>query len=99
MKSEIVGVSGSPVKNSNTDRLIKAIIKGNPPCLSCGVGETCEFSTLPHLYGKGVKVRPDLFSRVEDQPELWQKAEQLGQDIAHRLGTMNGNRPVRKAFL
>jgi multimeric flavodoxin WrbA len=61
-------------------------IKGNTPCLSCGVGETCELSTLSHLYGPQVKVQSGLFSRVEDQSELWQKAEQLGQEIAHRLG-------------
>jgi len=49
MKPQVIGISGSPIKNSNTDRLIKEVLKssGLPsefvkfskinvrPCIAC----------------------------------------------------------------
>jgi multimeric flavodoxin WrbA len=60
-------------------------IVGNPECLVCGYGETCPMSALPWVFGEDVKVTPEKFSRVEDQTETWQKAEELGREIARRL--------------
>ena len=60
-------------------------IVGNPECLVCGYGETCPMSALPWVFGEDVRVTPEKFSRVEDQTETWQKAEELGREIARRL--------------
>lgn len=62
---------------------LKAI--GNPECLVCGYGETCSMSSLPWVFGEDIKVTPEKFSRVEDQNEIWQQAQAVGREIAHRL--------------
>jgi len=60
---------------------------GNPECLVCGYGETCPMSALPWVFGEDVTVTPDKFCRVEDQAEIWQQAQELGQEINRRLRT------------
>jgi len=60
-------------------------VVGNPECMVCGFGETCPMSALPWVFGADVTVTPDKFCQVEDQTETWQQAQELGQDIAHRL--------------
>jgi multimeric flavodoxin WrbA len=60
-------------------------VVGNPECLVCGYGETCPMSALPWVFGEDVAVTPDKFRRVEDQAETWQRAQDLGQEIAHCL--------------
>jgi multimeric flavodoxin WrbA len=60
-------------------------VVGNPECLVCGYGETCPMSALPWVFGEDVAVTPDKFCRVEDQAETWQRAQDLGQEIAHCL--------------
>jgi len=58
---------------------------GNPECMVCGYGETCSMSALPWIFGNDVTVTPDKFCRVEDQTETWQRAQEVGQEIARRL--------------
>jgi multimeric flavodoxin WrbA len=58
---------------------------GNPECMVCGYGETCPMSALPWIFGEDTKVTPEKFCKVEDQPEVWQQAATLGQDITRRL--------------
>ena len=60
-------------------------ITGNSVCLICGYGETCPKSSLPLVFGDDVTVTPDKFCKVEDQTELWDRAGQLGQEIAKRI--------------
>lgn len=72
MYPQILGISGSPIKNSNTDRLV------------CGFGESCPMSALPYVFGKDTAVTPGKFCRVEDQ-EVWVQAQELGREIAARL--------------
>lgn len=60
-------------------------VVGNPECMVCGYGETCSMSALPWIFGDDVTVTPDKFCRVEDQSETWQRAQELGQEIARRL--------------
>ncbi len=60
-------------------------VVGNPECMVCGFGETCPMSALPYVFGDDVTVTPDKFCQVEDQTETWQRAQELGQEIAHRL--------------
>jgi multimeric flavodoxin WrbA len=62
---------------------LKAI--GNPECMVCGFGESCPMSALPWIFGEDTKVTPEKFSKVEDQTETWQQAQELGRQIASRL--------------
>ena len=60
-------------------------VTGNPECLVCGYGETCPMSALPWVFGEDIQVTPEKFCRVEDQTETWQKARELGRQVAQRL--------------
>ena len=60
-------------------------ITGNPECLICGYGQTCPMSALPWVFGEDTTVTPDKFCKVEDQSEVWDKAHQLGQEIAQKI--------------
>ena len=62
---------------------LKAV--GNAECLVCGYGETCPMSALPWVFGKDFQITPDKFCNVEDQPEVWNQAKQLGQDLAGKV--------------
>jgi multimeric flavodoxin WrbA len=59
---------------------------GNPECMVCGYGQTCPMSALPWIFGDDTEVTPEKFSKVEDQPETWEEAKMLGQEIARKLG-------------
>ena len=37
MNHQIIGISGSPIKNSNTDRLIQAVLDAHPEVHDLGV--------------------------------------------------------------
>jgi len=54
---------------------------GNPPCLSCGYGETCPMSAIPFLFPGDVTITPEKFTRVEDQSDLWKQAQELGNQM------------------
>lgn len=62
---------------------------GNPPCLSCGYGEDCPMSAIPFVFGEAATITPDKFSRVEDQQDLWQKAQELGNKLATAVRERN----------
>jgi multimeric flavodoxin WrbA len=62
---------------------LKAV--GNPECMVCGFGESCPMSALPWIFGEDTKVTPEKFSKVEDQTETWQQAQELGRQMASRL--------------
>lgn len=62
---------------------LKAV--GNPECLVCGYGENCPMSALPWVFGKDPQITPDKFCRVEDQSELWSRAQAAGQAIGGRV--------------
>jgi hypothetical protein len=60
-------------------------ITGNTECLVCGFSETCPMSSLPWVFGDDTKVTPDQFCKVEDQTEIWDRANQLGVEIAQTI--------------
>lgn len=66
---------------------------GNPPCLSCGFGESCPMSSIPFVFGGDSIITPDKFMRVEDQSDLWKQAQELG----NQLGAAIRVRLVRSA--
>jgi hypothetical protein len=59
---------------------------GNPECLVCGCGQTCQMSALPWIFGDDTEVTSEKFNKVEDQTETWEQAKVLGQEIANKLG-------------
>ncbi len=60
-------------------------ITGNTECLVCGFSETCPMSSLPWVFGEDTKVTPDKFCKVEDQSEIWDRANQVGLEIARKI--------------
>ncbi|ACN16547.1 putative iron-sulfur flavoprotein [Desulforapulum autotrophicum HRM2] len=60
-------------------------ITGNTECLVCGYGPTCPMSSLPWVFGDDLTVTPDKFCKVEDQSDVWDKANQLGLEIAQKI--------------
>lgn len=54
---------------------------GNPPCLSCGFGESCHMSSIPFVFSGDSMITPDKFVRVEDQSDLWKQAQELGNQL------------------
>ena len=63
------------------------MVEGNIPCLTCGVGDTCEMSGLIKRYGPGAKSADHPYVRVEDQKEVWEQAMRIGRLIGERLRT------------
>ncbi|MCF8068965.1 MAG: flavodoxin family protein [Desulfobacterales bacterium] len=60
-------------------------VTGNTECLVCGYGQTCPMSSLPWVFGNDTTVTPDKFCKVEDQSDVWDRANQLGPEIAQRI--------------
>ncbi len=60
-------------------------ITGNTECLVCGFGATCPMSSLPWVFGDDTTVTPDKFCKVEEQSEVWDKANLLGPEIAQKI--------------
>ena len=86
MGVEVLGISGSPVKNSNTDRLVKAIMMA--------VGRESEFVKLSDINVRPCmackKCVPDNICKVNDDfPELAEKIKEA------RVIVIGGYTPVR----
>ncbi|MDW7683704.1 MAG: flavodoxin family protein [Bacillota bacterium] len=58
---------------------------GHPTCLACGYGEECTLSNVKTLYGEDAKIEPSMFKNFDDDPELREKACQLGEILRDRL--------------
>ncbi|MHC4642248.1 MAG: flavodoxin family protein [Planctomycetota bacterium] len=64
-------------------------VKGNIPCLTCGVGEECQMSGFIKRYGPDARTSDYTYTRVEDQKEVWQEAMRIGRLIGERVRTIN----------
>lgn len=60
-------------------------VRGNAACLSCGYGEACPMSALPWIYGREPKIKPEMFSKLEEQPEVMGQIQELGQELGRRV--------------
>ncbi|MCF8045846.1 MAG: flavodoxin family protein [Desulfarculaceae bacterium] len=60
--------------------------EGNVTCMVCGFGTECRISALPHIFEPGAEMTPDKFLNAEDQPEVWNRAKELGRIIGERAG-------------
>lgn len=63
-------------------------VTGNPECMVCGYGQTCPMSALPWVFGDDTEVTPEKFCKAEDQAEVWQQGQDLGQEIGSKLKEM-----------
>lgn len=59
--------------------------QGAAACFTCGFGETCTIGAVRGMYGKGVRITPDLIPDLDQQPEACQEARLLGNKLAERL--------------
>lgn len=60
-------------------------VNGNVPCLTCGHGDDCEMSAVRTLHGRDARASSEHCVRVEEQPEVWNRALQLGQVLGERV--------------
>lgn len=67
----------------------QVMIKGNIPCLTCGVGDECQMSGLRKRYGPDARSSDYPYLRVEDQKEVLEKAMRIGRLIGQRLRSTN----------
>ncbi|HUV67492.1 MAG TPA: flavodoxin family protein [Sedimentisphaerales bacterium] len=67
----------------------QVMVKGNIPCLTCGVGDDCEMSGLRKRYGPDARSSDYPYVRVEDQKEVWDEAMRIGRLIGERIRTTN----------
>ena len=59
-------------------------IVGNVPCLTCGYGDGCKNSGIPHLFNEEIKASAAYCTVVEDQA-VWGKATQTGKLIGQYI--------------
>ena len=59
----------------------KVMGRENPPCRSCGAGEAYDYSNVIRIWGKGARIIPDKFNRIENQKEILAQARSLGKQI------------------
>ncbi len=67
----------------------QVMVKGNIPCLTCGVGDDCQMSGIKKRYGPDAKATDYTYTRVEDQKEVWEEAMRIGRLIGERVRTSN----------
>jgi multimeric flavodoxin WrbA len=70
MKPQIIGISGSPIKNSNTDRLVRAVLEGSG--LSSEFVKLSKINVRPCIACLGCK-KDNICKVKDDFPELAEK--------------------------
>ena len=96
MQPQIIGISGSPIKNSNTDRLIRAVLESSG--LSSLFVKLSEINIRPCMACLGCK--KDNICKVEDDfPELAKKVRQAGAIVVGGYSPYGAADGFTKAFL
>ncbi|MFO7642822.1 MAG: flavodoxin family protein [Desulfosarcina sp.] len=96
MKSQILGISGSPIKNSNTDRLIQAVLDASG--LSSEFVKLSKINVRPCIACLGCK--KDNICRVKDDfPELAEKVRHAGAVVVGGYSPYGAADGFTKAFL
>jgi multimeric flavodoxin WrbA len=67
------------------DLVGQVMIKGNLPCLTCGVGDDCEMSGVKRRYGADARAADCPYVRAEAQKDVWTEAMRIGRRIGERL--------------
>ena len=75
MQPQIVGISGSPFKNSNTDRLIQTVLESSG--LSTEFVKLSKINVRPCIACLGCK-KDNIYEVKDDFPELAEKVRRAG---------------------
>ena len=95
MKPQIIGVSGSPIKNSNTDRLIRAVLEGSG--LSSEFVKLSMINLRPCIACLGCK-KDNICKVNDDFPELAEKVRHAGAVVVGDIHLMEQPTGLLKRF-
>ena len=96
MSVAILGISGSPVKNSNTDRLVQAVLTASG--LESEFVKLCDFSIAPCRACKRC-VRDNICKVDDDFPALAEKVKQAGAMVIGAYCPYSSLDGFTKAFM
>jgi multimeric flavodoxin WrbA len=96
MKPQIIGISGSPIKNSNTDRLIQGVLDGSG--LSSEFVKLSKINVRPCVACLGCK-KDNICKVKDDFPELAEKVRHAGAVVVGGYSPYGAADGFTKAFL
>jgi multimeric flavodoxin WrbA len=96
MKAPIIGVSGSPIKNSNTDRLIRTVLESSG--LETEFVKLSKLSVKPCIACLGCKT-DNICKVTDDFPELAEKVRNAGALVVGGYAPYGAIDGFTKAFL
>lgn len=96
MKPQIIGISGSPIKNSNTDRLIQAVLESSG--LSSAFVKLSEIDVRPCIACLGCK-KDNVCKVKDDFPELAAEVRHAGAIVVGGYAPYGAVDGFTKAFL
>lgn len=96
MHPQIIGISGSPIKNSNTDRLIRAVLEGSG--LSPEFVKLSKINVRPCIACLGCK-KDNICKVKDDFPGLAEKVRNAGAVVVGGYAPYGGVDGFTKAFL
>jgi multimeric flavodoxin WrbA len=96
MKPQIIGISGSPIKNSNTDRLIQAVLESSG--LSTEFIKLSKINVRPCIACLGCK-KDNICKVKDDFPELAEKVRKAGAIVVGGYSPYGAVDGFSKAFL
>ena len=96
MQPQIIGISGSPIKNSNTDRLIQAVLESSG--LPSEFIKLCKINVRPCI--ACLECKKDNICKVKDDfPELAEKVRHAGAIVVGGYSPYGAADGFTKAFL
>lgn len=96
MQPQIIGISGSPIKNSNTDRLIQAVLDASG--LSTEFVKLSKINVRPCIACLGCK-KDNICKVKDDFPELAEKVRKAGAIVVGGYSPYGAVDGFSKAFL
>jgi multimeric flavodoxin WrbA len=96
MQPQIIGISGSPIKNSNTDRLIQAVLESSG--LSTEFIKLSKINVRPCIACLGCK-KDNICKVKDDFPELGEKVRKAGAIVVGGYSPYGAVDGFSKAFL
>lgn len=96
MNHQIIGISGSPIKNSNTDRLIQAVLDASG--LSSEFVKLSKINVRPCIACLGCK-KDNICKVKDDFPELAEKVRHAGAVVVGGYSPYGAADGFTKAFL
>jgi multimeric flavodoxin WrbA len=96
MKPQILGISGSPIKNSNTDRLIQSLLDASG--LSSEFVKLSKINVRPCIACLGCK-KDNICKVKDDYPELAEKVRHAGAIVVGGYSPYGAADGFTKAFL